>query len=50
MCKKVGVLCSDTVLPTTALGDPVKIMDWNITGLPTDNFSIKNGIIIRYVC
>lgn len=35
--------------PTQILGDPVKIRDWNIFGLPTDNFSVENGIIIRYV-
>lgn len=33
---------------TGTLGDPVKIRDWNIAGLPTDSFSIENGIIIRY--
>ena len=26
----------------------MKIRDWNIAGLPTDSFSIENGIIIRY--
>lgn len=46
-CKKIGVPCSDVVSPTVTLGDPVKIRDWNISGLPTDNFSIENGIIIR---
>lgn len=28
------------------LGDPVKIRSWNIDGLPSDNFSVENGIII----
>ena len=28
------------------LGDPVKIRQWNIDGLPRDSFSIENGIII----
>ena len=28
------------------MGDPVKIRSWNIDGLPSDNFSIENGIII----
>jgi dynein heavy chain len=30
----------------TVLGDPVKIRAWNIDGLPSDNFSVENGIII----
>jgi len=45
-CKETGVPCSDIVSLTTTLGDPVKIRDWNIAGLPTDNFSIDNGIVI----
>lgn len=45
-CKNTGVPCSDIISPTVTLGDPVKIRDWNIFGLPTDNFSIENGIII----
>ena len=28
------------------LGDPVKIRSWNISGLPADELSIQNGIII----
>lgn len=28
------------------LGDPVKIRSWNIAGLPSDTFSIENGIIM----
>ena len=30
----------------TTLGDPVKIREWNIDGLPSDSFSIENAIII----
>ncbi len=30
----------------TVLGDPVKIRDWTIDGLPNDAFSIDNGIIV----
>jgi dynein heavy chain, axonemal len=29
------------------LGDAVKIRSWNIAGLPSDTFSIENGIILR---
>lgn len=28
------------------LGDAVKIRSWNINGLPVDNYSIENGIIL----
>jgi len=28
------------------LGEPVKIRDWNIAGLPVDGFSVDNGIIV----
>ena len=30
----------------STLGDPVKIRQWNIDGLPNDGFSIDNGIMI----
>ena len=29
------------------LGDPVQILDWNLNGLPKDDTSIENGIIIE---
>jgi len=29
------------------LGEPVKIQQWNINGLPKDDTSIENGIIIE---
>ena len=31
-------------LPKT-LGDPVKIRTWQLAGLPSDNFSVENGIV-----
>ncbi|XP_078260700.1 dynein axonemal heavy chain 7 [Rhinoraja longicauda] len=45
-CKKMLIPCSDDISLTTTLGDPVKIRAWNIAGLPSDSFSIDNGIII----
>ncbi|GFR03643.1 dynein heavy chain 7, axonemal [Trichonephila clavata] len=45
-CKKSGIPCSDEFSLRTTLGDPVLIRDWNLAGLPTDNFSVENGIII----
>ncbi|XP_060137433.1 dynein axonemal heavy chain 7 isoform X1 [Zootoca vivipara] len=44
--KARGIPCSDDFSLTTTLGDPVKIRAWNIAGLPSDTFSIDNGIII----
>lgn len=29
------------------LGDPVKVRSWKIFGLPSDEFSVDNGIIMR---
>jgi hypothetical protein len=41
-----GIPCSDEFALISTLGDPVKIRSWNIAGLPTDAFSVDNGIII----
>lgn len=38
--------CSETFSLSTTLGDPIKIRAWNIAGLPTDMFSIDNGVIV----
>uniref|UniRef100_A0A8D0HPP8 Dynein axonemal heavy chain 7 n=1 Tax=Sphenodon punctatus TaxID=8508 RepID=A0A8D0HPP8_SPHPU len=45
-CKTKGIPCSDDFSLTSTLGEPVKIRAWNIAGLPSDMFSIDNGIII----
>jgi dynein heavy chain len=29
-----------------SLGDPVKIREWGIAGLPNDSFSTDNGIMV----
>ncbi|XP_053132771.1 dynein axonemal heavy chain 7 isoform X4 [Hemicordylus capensis] len=44
--KARGIPCSDDFSLTSTLGEPVKIREWNIAGLPSDSFSIDNGIII----
>ena len=40
------ISCSKDFSLSKVLGDPVKIRDWNIAGLPTDTFSIDNGVIV----
>ena len=46
-CVANDIPCSKDFSVTGTFGDPVKIRDWNIWGLPTDSFSVENGIIIR---
>ena len=48
MARGKNVPCSATFSLARTLGDPVKIRSWNIAGLPTDTFSVDNGIIIQY--
>lgn len=45
-CKKRDITCSDNFSLSKTLGDPIKIRAWNIAGLPTDSFSIDNGVIV----
>ncbi|OQR93149.1 dynein heavy chain [Achlya hypogyna] len=45
-CKELAIPCSDLPSLTGTLGDPVQIRKWNIDGLPTDMFSIDNGIVV----
>ena len=30
------------------LGDAVKIRNWQLAGLPKDNLSVQNGVIVQY--
>jgi len=45
-CKGDKIPCSEQYSLATTLGDPVQIRQWNIDGLPTDNFSTDNGIVV----
>lgn len=45
-CTAKGIPCSDNFSLNNTLGEPVKIREWTIAGLPTDSFSVENGIII----
>ena len=44
-----GIPCSEHFSLIATLGDAVQIRAWNISGLPTDSFSVENGIINRSV-
>ncbi|KAM8930418.1 dynein axonemal heavy chain 12 [Pelodytes ibericus] len=46
LCKSKMIPCSDDFSLSKTLGDPIKIRAWNIAGLPTDNFSVDNGVIV----
>ncbi|XP_033628553.1 dynein heavy chain 7, axonemal-like isoform X2 [Asterias rubens] len=43
---QMGIPCSPEFSLSSTLGDQVQIRQWNIAGLPTDSFSVENGIII----
>lgn len=45
MVQQSVIPCSDEFSLGATLGSPVSIRAWNIAGLPTDDFSIENGII-----
>ena len=45
-CISKNIPSSATFSLQQVLGDPVKIRQWNIDGLPSDAFSIENAIII----
>uniref|UniRef100_UPI00358FFBD0 dynein axonemal heavy chain 3 n=1 Tax=Myxine glutinosa TaxID=7769 RepID=UPI00358FFBD0 len=46
LCKRCLLPCSDTFSLSRTLGDPVEIRAWQIAGLPSDTFSVDNGIIM----
>ncbi|CAI6363283.1 unnamed protein product [Macrosiphum euphorbiae] len=45
-CSKTNIPCSKQFSLIHTLGEPVLIREWNIFGLPADNFSVENGIIV----
>jgi dynein heavy chain len=45
--KKSKIPCSDAFSLAKTLGDPIKIRSWIIDGLPSDQFSVDNGIIVQ---
>ncbi|XP_053982409.1 dynein axonemal heavy chain 7 [Hylaeus volcanicus] len=46
ICSELDVYCTQDFQLTQVLGDPVLIRSWNIFGLPSDLFSVDNGIIV----
>ncbi|XP_066529410.1 dynein axonemal heavy chain 12 [Hoplias malabaricus] len=46
LCKSKSIPSSDDYSLSKTLGDPIKIRAWNISGLPTDSFSVDNGVIV----
>ncbi|EGD83038.1 dynein heavy chain 2 [Salpingoeca rosetta] len=46
LCIEKNIPCSDTFSLRATLGQPVLIRDWQIAGLPVDDFSTENGIIV----
>ncbi|RKO94828.1 dynein heavy chain and region D6 of dynein motor-domain-containing protein [Blyttiomyces helicus] len=46
MLRDAMIPCSDTFVLAKVLGDPIKIRAWTIAGLPSDAFSIDNGIVV----
>ncbi|XP_015609892.1 dynein heavy chain 7, axonemal isoform X2 [Cephus cinctus] len=46
VCTDLGVTCTQDYQLTQVLGDSVLIRSWNIYGLPSDLFSVDNGIIV----
>ncbi|XP_019624138.1 PREDICTED: dynein heavy chain 12, axonemal-like isoform X1 [Branchiostoma belcheri] len=46
MCQAKKIPCSKEYSLMKSLGDPIKIRAWNIAGLPTDSFSVDNGVIV----
>nr|CAD7398221.1 unnamed protein product [Timema cristinae] len=45
-CLSLGIPCAQNFSLITTLGEAVVIRTWNIAGLPVDNFSVDNGIIV----
>ncbi|KAJ3359844.1 Dynein heavy chain 7, axonemal [Allomyces javanicus] len=45
--KELSIPCSAHFSLGKTLGDPILIRSWNIAGLPSDDFSVDNGVIVQ---
>ncbi len=45
-CKTRGIPVSECASLRSTLGNPVEVREWNIWGLPTDDVSVDNGILV----
>ncbi|KAJ1518310.1 Dynein heavy chain 6, axonemal [Coelomomyces lativittatus] len=45
-CKELEIPVSETFSLTEQLGDPVQVREWNVQGLPADELSTENGILV----
>lgn len=45
-CTRLGVTTSPDLHITTFLANDVEVGQWAVEGLPTDNLSIQNGILV----
>jgi dynein heavy chain len=46
LCKSRNIPCSNNPALVDTLGEPTVIRQWNVEGLPTDAFSVDNGIVV----
>lgn len=47
LCVEKRISCTDNFSLANILGDPMQIRQWSLCGLPSDNFSIENAIIVH---
>ncbi|KAI8909816.1 dynein heavy chain and region D6 of dynein motor-domain-containing protein [Gorgonomyces haynaldii] len=45
-CKEMEIPVSETFTLVESLAEPATVRDWNIQGLPADNLSTENGILV----
>ncbi|XP_037881601.1 dynein heavy chain 3, axonemal [Glossina fuscipes] len=46
LCVKRKIPCSEKFSLASTLGNPMQIRAWSLAGLPSDNFSVENAIIV----
>ncbi|XP_071815449.1 dynein axonemal heavy chain 3-like isoform X3 [Apostichopus japonicus] len=46
LCKAKDIPVSDVFSLSATLGDPVRVREWQLAGLPVDNFSTDNALIV----